>query len=179
MTDSEAKRAPRKTGQVIDLVIETPKGSRCKYEFDPKARVFRLKHILPAGAVFPYDFGFIPKTLADDGDPLDVLVLLDVPTFAGCMLEVRLIGVLEAEQSQEGEMIRNDRLIAVAEEAKDHGDLHSLKDINEHLLQELEHFFVSYNEARGISFRVIARKGPRAASRLYREARRRAGRKKA
>jgi inorganic pyrophosphatase len=177
MTASKVKRAPRKSDQVIDLVIETPKGSRCKYEFDPKLRVFRLKHILPAGAVFPYDFGFIPKTLAEDGDPLDVLVLLDVPTFAGCMLEVRLIGVIEAEQSQDGEMIRNDRLIAVATEAKDHTDLHSLKDINEHLLQELEHFFVSYNEVRGISFKVVARKGPRAATRLYKEARRRARQK--
>jgi inorganic pyrophosphatase len=123
--------------------------------------------------VFPFDFGFIPKTLAEDGDPLDVLVLLDVATFTGCLLEVRLIGVIEAEQTTDGDTVRNDRLIAVAQEARDNSDLHSLKGMNDHLLQEIEHFFVSYNQMNGKTFTVLARKGPRTACRLYQEARRR------
>jgi inorganic pyrophosphatase len=72
--------------QTIQVIIETPKGSRNKYAFDPKQKIFQLMKVLPAGMAFPYDFGFIPSTLAEDGDPTDVLVLMDEPAFAGCLL---------------------------------------------------------------------------------------------
>src|ERR1700686_915727 len=79
----------------IQVVIETPKGCRNKYAFDPKLRSFKLSRVLPDGMVFPYDFGFVPSTLAEDGDPIDVLLLMDAPAFPGCVVDSRLIGGME------------------------------------------------------------------------------------
>ena len=84
--------------ELIKVVIETPKGSRNKYAFDPEERTFTLKKVLPCGMSFSYDFGFVPSTESDDGDPVDVLVLMDEPAFPGCVLECRLTGVIEGEQ---------------------------------------------------------------------------------
>jgi inorganic pyrophosphatase len=81
-------------GRELRVVIETPKGSRNKYAFNPDLGVFELRKVLPAGMVFPYDFGFVPRTRAGDGDPLDVLVLMDEPAFPGCVLGCRLVGVI-------------------------------------------------------------------------------------
>ena len=85
-------------GQLLRVVIETPKGSRNKFAFNAKERIFELKKVLPSGMTFPYDFGFVPSTLAGDGDPIDVLVLMDEPAFPGCALSCRPIGVIEGEQ---------------------------------------------------------------------------------
>src|SRR5437870_2951630 len=87
-----------KDKQILRVVIETPKGSRNKFAFDPDQHVFELKKVLPTGMAFPYDFGFVPSTEAEDGDPIDVLVLMDEPAFPGCVLKCRLIGVIEGEQ---------------------------------------------------------------------------------
>ena len=87
-------------GTTINVVIETPKGSRNKYAFDAERKIFQLKRVLPVGMAFPYDFGFIPSTKADDGDPVDVLVLMDEPAFPGCLLKCRVIGVIEGEQGK-------------------------------------------------------------------------------
>src|SRR5687767_782444 len=84
----------------LNVIVETPKGSRNKYNFDFELGLFRLKKVLPAGAVFPFDFGFIPSTCGDDGDPLDVLLLMDEPAFAGCVVEARLLGAMEASQTK-------------------------------------------------------------------------------
>jgi inorganic pyrophosphatase len=84
------------------VVIETPKGSPNKLVFEPRRGAFVLKGVLPAGAVFPFDFGFVPSTRAEDGDPLDVLVLMDAAVFPGCIVPSRLIGVIEAEQTEAG-----------------------------------------------------------------------------
>jgi inorganic pyrophosphatase len=84
--------------QNLRVVIETPKGSRNKFASDPKLHIFELKKVLPAGMTFPYDFGFVPSTKAEDGDPVDVLVLMDEPAFPGCVLSCRPIGVIEGEQ---------------------------------------------------------------------------------
>src|ERR671939_103970 len=94
----------------LNVVIETPKGNRNKFKYDEERGLFKLSGVLPMGAVFPFDFGFIPSTLGGDGDPLDVLVLMDEPAFTGCLVPARLIGVVEAEQTEEGETQRNDRL---------------------------------------------------------------------
>lgn len=99
----------------VNVVVDTPKGSRNKYKYDEKSQIWRLSKMLPLGSVFPFDFGFIPSTEGDDGDPLDVLVLTEEPSFAGCVLPAILIGVLEAEQTEEGNTVRNDRLIGVVE----------------------------------------------------------------
>lgn len=83
--------------QLLRVVIETPKGSRNKFAFDVDEHIFELKKVLPSGMAFPYDFGFVPSTRADDGDPVDVLVLMDEPAFSGCVLTCRPIGVIEGE----------------------------------------------------------------------------------
>jgi inorganic pyrophosphatase len=137
-----------------NVIIETPKGCRNKYNFDEERGVFKLGAVLPAGAVFPFDFGYIPGTRGEDGDPLDVLVLMDEPAFPGCLVSSRLIGVIEATQTErDGETMRNDRLIAVAEKCQLHRDVKSLEDLNDTVVKEIEHFFVSYNDARGKKFK--------------------------
>ena len=98
----------------LNVVVETPKGSRSKLAWNDEYRMFELKGVLPAGAVFPFDFGFLPSTVGGDGDPLDLLVLMDDATYPGVLVPCRLLGVIEAEQTEEGKTERNDRLIAVA-----------------------------------------------------------------
>lgn len=144
----------------LQVIIETPKGSRNKFKYEPELRLFRLSGVLPLGAMFPFDFGFVPCTSAPDGDPLDVLVLMDEPAFVGCLLSARLIGVIEADQTENGETTRNDRLIGVAAASRDHRDIQHLESLNAHLLDEIEHFFVSYNTAKGKAFSIRARHGP-------------------
>lgn len=156
--------------KLLHVVIETPRGCRNKYKYDTDLQVFRLNSVLPAGTVFPYDFGYVPSTCGDDGDPLDVLLLMDQPAFTGCLVKARLIGVIEGRQTEEGKTERNDRLVAVAVDAHDYKDLKSLKDLNTNLLRELEHFFVSYNELKRKQFELIATRGPRAAHRLVEKA---------
>src|ERR1700729_1652196 len=99
--------------QMLRVVIETPKGSRNKFAFNADDHIFELKKVLPAGMAFPYDFGFVPSTKADDGDPIDVLVLMDEPAFAGCVLTCRMIGLIEGEQGEGKKKVRNDRIIAI------------------------------------------------------------------
>ena len=153
----------------LNVIIETSKGSRNKLDYNPKVNLFELKKVLPQGMVFPFNFGFIPSTVGDDGDPLDVLVLLDQPVPTGCKLAARLVGVIEAEQTQDGQTLRNDRLIAVAEECAEHQDIRTLKSLHDNLVEQIEHFFVSYNEMAGKQFRVIARRGPKSAAKLVKQ----------
>jgi inorganic pyrophosphatase len=157
----------------IDVVVETPAGSHNKLKFDPDVGAFRLSRVLPAGMAFPYDFGYVPETSADDGDPLDVLLLLDAPVPTGCHVEARLIGVLEAEQREkDGKVVRNDRLIGVAVESTTREGLRELDDVDPALLHQIEAFFGQYNRLEGKEFRVRHRRGPRAARDVVRRARR-------
>jgi inorganic pyrophosphatase len=156
---------------VYPVFIETPKGNRNKYKYEPELGLFTLGGVLPAGAVFPYDFGFVPYTLAPDGDPIDVLVFMDEPAFPGCLLSVRLIGVLEAKQTESGKTVRNDRLVGVAACSRDHAGLSSLGDIRKPLRKEIEKFFVDYNAQKDRKFRPIGWFGERRAKRLVAEAR--------
>jgi len=149
----------------VQVVIETPKGSRNKYKFEPELGAMKLNKVLPAGMVFPYDFGFVPSTRAEDGDPLDVLLLMDEQAFPGCVVESRLIGVIEAEQSENGRTTRNDRLIAVAKESHSHSNLRELADLNRQLLEELGEFFTNYQKLSGREFKVLGYKGAKAAER--------------
>lgn len=153
----------------LNAIVDTPKGSRNKYKYDEELGLFKLGGVLPAGAVFPYDFGYVPSTLGGDGDPLDVLLLMDEPAFVGCLVEARLIGVIEAEQTEEGETTRNDRLIAVASAARTHKQVRSLNSLNETLLDEIEHFFISYNEFKNKVFKPLGRFGPQRALELIKE----------
>ncbi|HEX8748860.1 MAG TPA: inorganic diphosphatase [Pyrinomonadaceae bacterium] len=154
----------------INVIIETPKGSRNKFNYDEKLGLFKLGGVLPAGASFPFDFGFIPSTVGGDGDPLDVLVLMDEPAFAGCLVATRLIGVIEAEQTErDGETTRNDRLIGVAAGSRIHSDVRTLDGLNGNLLDEIEHFFVSYNVIKGKEFKPQGRFGPERARKVIEE----------
>jgi len=100
------------------MIVETTAGSRSKFRYDEALGLFRLHKHLPRGCVFPFDLGFVPGTIADDGDPLDVLLVETEPTFVGCLVTARLLGVIDAEQTERGETIRNDRLIATPETPK-------------------------------------------------------------
>jgi inorganic pyrophosphatase len=160
----------------LNVIIDTPKGCRSKFAYDMKRQAYVLKSVLPQGAVFPFDFGSIPGTKAEDGDPVDALVLMDEPAFCGCLIESRLVGVIEAEQSEDGKTERNDRLIAVAAKSQTHAEVQSLADLSPALLKEIEHFFISYNQERGKEFRPVGRHGPKKAKRLIREQKRK-GRK--
>jgi inorganic pyrophosphatase len=156
-------------GATLTVVIETPKGSQNKYTYEPKYGTFVLSGVLPAGAVFPFDFGFVPSTLGGDGDPLDILVLMDASAFAGCIVPSRLIGAIQAEQTEKGKTERNDRLLAVAANSITHKSIRNLTDVSEDLLDQIEHFFVSYNQAKGKRFVPKGRCGPDRAGRLIAE----------
>ncbi len=156
-----SRLAPVQDGtSAIEVVIETPKGSRNKYEFDRDLKVFQLKRVLPAGMAFPYDFGFIPSTQSDDGDPVDVLVLMDEPAFVGCLLHCRLIGVIEGRQGRKKDHIRNDRLIAIERENHSFAHVKHVKELGKKFMSELEEFFVNYHELQGKKFRILDVKGP-------------------
>jgi inorganic pyrophosphatase len=158
-----------KSGRV-HVLIDTPAGSRNKYKYDRTLGTFRLSRVLPAGSEFPHDFGSIPQTRAADGDALDVLVIGLAPSFPGCVVTARLIGVLHAEQTEGGRRIRNDRLLAVAETEVNEASVTELEQLGEDTLRDIEHFFESYNRRQGREFRMTGRDGRRAAERLLEEA---------
>lgn len=162
----------------LNAIIETPKGSRNKFDYEPEQELFKLGGVLPVGASFPFDFGFVPSTLGEDGDPLDVLVLMDEPAFTGCLVPARLIGAIEAEQTErDGKSMRNDRLIAVASNYRQQKEVRSLDDLSPGLVQEIEHFFASYNNAKGKEFAPLRRSGPHRARLLVEEGQQRLGEK--
>jgi inorganic pyrophosphatase len=147
-------------------IIETPKGRRNKFDYDPEYRLFALGGLLSEGLAFPFDFGFIPSTLGDDGDPLDVMVLMDEPAHVGCLLDIRIIGVIEADQIQDGKRTKNDRLVGVAVHSYAHQHSSSLDQVNKSILDQVEEFFLSYNKSRGKKFKVKGRHGPKRAAAL-------------
>src|SRR5258708_20365049 len=114
---------------VCRAIIETPKGFRNKFDFDAESGLFMLGGLLPEGMMFPFDFGFLPSTLGEDGDPLDIMVLMDAPAHVGCLMEVRIIGIITAEQTQERKTESNDRLLVVAVHSNHHEDLESIEDV--------------------------------------------------
>ena len=154
----------------MQVVIETPAGSRNKFAFDPDQGIFALKKVLPAGMTFPYDFGFLPQTLAPDGDPIDVLLLMDEPAYPGCLVASRLIGVIEGEQIDGKMKIRNDRLVAVANANHMYANVRKLKDLPRKWLDELQLFFVNYHNLEGKKYNLLGCKGADAAYTLIKKA---------
>jgi inorganic pyrophosphatase len=155
---------------LLQVIVETPKGSRNKFSYDPAQKVFMLKSVLPAGMVFPYDFGFLPQTLAPDGDPLDVLLLMDEPAFPGVVVRARLIGVIEGEQIDGKKRIRNDRLLAVAEVNHFYADIRKSTDMPGKWMKELEEFFVNYHRLQGKEYRLLGCKDTEEAELLIKKA---------
>src|SRR5215475_195620 len=155
--------------EYVNAIIETPKGSRTKFKYDEEHGLFMFDKAMPIGQSFPFDYGFLPSTKSEDGDPLDVLVLTEEPTFVGCLVKARLLGVIEAEQTENGKTERNDRLISVAAESHTHASLKSLRKMDSTLIREIEQFFISYNKVRGKKFRLKGHKGPTTAKRLIKK----------
>lgn len=156
----------------LQVIIETPAKSRNKFAFDPDQEIFTLKSVLPAGMVFPYDFGFLPRTRGEDGDPVDVLLLMDEPAFPGTAVKARLIGVIEGQQVDGKKKLRNDRLVAVSESTHEYAKIRSLSDLPEKWIKELEVFFVNYHDLEGKKYQLLGCKGPKAGLRLVKESRR-------
>ena len=166
MNDPMDLKPLQKEDELLQVIVETPRGSRNKFAFDPEQKIYALKKVLPAGMSFPYDFGFLPKTKADDGDAIDVLLLMDEPAFTGCLVKARLIGVIEGEQVDGKDRIRNDRLVAVAEMSHEYSHLTKLNELPKQLLKELEEFFVNYHRLEGKQYRLLGCKGKAAAMTL-------------
>jgi inorganic pyrophosphatase len=150
----------------IHVVVDTPRGSRAKYKYVADSALFALSKMLPLGHYFPYNFGFIPGTRGEDGDQLDVLILLDEPLALGTVIPVRLIGVLKALQTQDGGTLRNDRLIGVVETRQNPAEITDLSQLHPQRLDEIEHFFMSYNQLEGRRFEPDGREGADAANAL-------------
>jgi inorganic pyrophosphatase len=147
----------------IFAVIETPRGSRCKLEFDSDLHVFTLAKPLLAGLTYPYDWGFVPSTKADDGDPLDVLVIHDAGTYPGLVLRCQPIGVLEILQSAKGKKERNDRIFAVPDRSPFEGDLQDIRRLPKRAIDELEKFFEATNALEDKTLEFLGWRGPKQA----------------
>jgi len=167
---TQLKPIDKKDG-LLQVIVETPAGSRNKFAYDPAERIFRLKDVLPAGMTFPYDFGFVPRTRAGDGDPIDVLLLMDEPAFPGLAVSARLIGVIEGEQIEGKKKNRNDRLVAVAAPSHSYAKVKKLDDLPKRWIRELESFFVNFHNLEGKRYRLLGCKGAGAALSLVKKAR--------
>jgi inorganic pyrophosphatase len=130
----------------IRVVIETPRGSCAKLDYDPKLQTFTLSKSLLVGLTYPHDWGFVPSTKAEDGDPLDIMVIHDAATFLGLVLTCRVIGVLQIEQRSKGKRERNDRLFAVPRHSHSERALRDVRDLSQPIQDELEKFFIATDE---------------------------------
>jgi inorganic pyrophosphatase len=139
----------------VDVIIETPKGSKYKYKFDEAQNRFRVKKILPTGLAFPYDFGFIPGTKGDDGDPLDVMIISEDSFLPGSMLECEVIGAIKARQTSDEETMRNDRIIAVPKMTIEKDKEVALEDFSKQKIREIEDFFIYYNKMENKEFKPL------------------------
>jgi len=149
--------------ELVNVLIETPRGSRNKFAYDEKLGVIRLKKVLPAGMDFPYDFGFIPSTEGDDGDPVDALLLMDEPAHPGTLMRCRPVGIIEGEQTDDGKTKRNDRILMVSELSMQYASVKDIADIDKKLIKSLVSFFTNYHELEKTKFKVIACKGAKEA----------------
>lgn len=142
--------------ELITAVVECPKGSANKYNYKPEGRHFVLSKIMPAGMVFPYDFGFIPNTKGEDGDPVDIILVSEVSTFPGCYVDCRVIGVIKAEQTErDGSTVRNDRFLAIPNVSQEFKDVSQLDHLPKNIISQIENFFKNYNEQAGKQFKVL------------------------
>lgn len=140
----------------VNVFVETPTGSRHKYDLDQHG-LFRIGIELPQGTSFPFSFGFVPNTRAEDGDALDVILLTDGVVPAGALIMARLIGVLKMENDEDGQMVRNDRVVAVAAMSRIFQNIKTLEDTRDGFAWDIENFFESYNRMIGRPFKIVGR----------------------
>ncbi len=149
------------------MIVEIPKNSANKYEFDGKLGVFRLDRPLYSPLHYPGDYGFVPGTLAEDGDPLDVLVLMSEPSFTGCLIEVRPLGYLEMVDGDE----RDQKVLAVPKSSPRYQEIHGIDQVWPHMRREIEHFFTIYKELEGKQTHMEGWCGPIEARKLIMDTR--------
>jgi inorganic pyrophosphatase len=150
----------------VHAVVETPRGSAAKLEYDPELKTFVLSKSLMLGLTYPYDWGFVPSTKGEDGDPLDVLIIHDVATCPGLVLQCKIIGVLEVLQKEKGRTIRNDRLIAVPRYSHREKSDHDARNLPKQVRQEIEKFFIATDELDDKKLKFLAWKGPNTGEKL-------------
>ncbi len=153
----------------VRVVVETPRGSQAKFAYDPEIHAFALSKSLLTGLAYPHDWGFVPSTRADDGDPLDVMVIHDAATFPGTVLTCRIIGVLQIEQKSKGKVERNDRVFAVPRRSHAEQGLRDVRDLSAAVRQELEKFFIATDELEDKRLNILGWKGPKAAMKTVEE----------
>ena len=146
--------------QRVYVVVETPRGSRAKLEFDPKLGAFTLAKPLLAGLTYPYDWGFLPSTRAEDGDPLYVLIIHDAATYPGLVLKCKPIGVLEVVQTSKGKKERNDRVFVVPDRSPFEGDLQDIRRLPSRAIEELEKFFEATDALESKTLEFQGWRGP-------------------
>jgi inorganic pyrophosphatase len=152
---------------IVSVIVETPKNSAQKYDYDQKTGYFKLNKMMPVGMVFPFDFGFIEGTIGEDGDPLDVIVISEIKTFPGCAMDCRIVGAIKAKQKERnGTYYRNDRYIVIPEVSTQFSSIKGLKDLSSAMIEEIETFFATYNSQAGKEFEVIARVSAKDASNM-------------
>jgi len=157
-------------GGSINVVVESPRGSSVKFKYDPDDEVMTLSRPLPAGLVYPYDWGFVPSTQAPDGDPVDAVILWDASSYPGVVIPCRAIGLIKVEQTNAASKRRerNDRLTMVPIEAPRHRDLTSVFDLPARVRKELEQFFLHAVAFENKAVKILGWSGPEAADRYLR-----------
>jgi inorganic pyrophosphatase len=153
--------------EVVRMIVEIPKGSSNKYEYDKELGAFRLDRVLYSPVHYPGDYGFIPGTLASDDDPMDILALVEEPTFTGCIVEVRPVGVLNMVDQEQ----KDQKIIAVLNRDPRYEQIHTLDQVYSHIRREIEHFFNIYKELEGRETSTLGWGDPAEARRLIGESR--------
>jgi inorganic pyrophosphatase len=154
----------------VHVVVETPRGSRAKFAYDPKLETFILRKSLLTGLTYPHDWGFVPSTKADDGDPLDIMVIHDAATFPGLVVTCRVIGILQIEQKSKNKSERNDRLFAVPRRSHAEQALEDVRELTKPIQEELEKFFIATDELENKKLEIIGWKGPKTAVQTIKDA---------
>ncbi len=147
--------AGRDVPNLVNVIVESPKGSRNKYEYDKQTGAIVLDRVLYSSIHYPGDYGLIPQTYYEDGDPLDILVMVNEPTFSGCVIQARPIGLFRMKDRDEPD----DKILAVPASDPIFGDYHDIGDIPQHFLQEVAHFFAVYKDLEGVHVKTLGWEG--------------------
>jgi inorganic pyrophosphatase len=144
---------PPGTGEpaVANMIVEIPKGRRTKFEVDKKTGLIKMDRYLYSSSVYPGDYGFIPQTLAEDGDPLDILVMVNEPTFSGCLIEARVVGIFRMKDKGQNDF----KVLAVPNRDPLFDSMKKLDDVPQHFLREVEHFFSTYKQLEGVTIEAL------------------------
>jgi inorganic pyrophosphatase len=139
---------PPGTGEpgVANAIVEIPKGRRTKFEVDKQTGLIKMDRYLYSSSVYPGDYGFVPQTLAEDGDPSDILVMVNEPTFSGCLIEARVVGIFKMKDKGQNDY----KLLAVPNKDPLFAAMKTLDDVPSHFLREVEHFFATYKQLEGV-----------------------------